>query len=152
MRFFLFRKRPFSSANGSSLSTGSLAGASVLSSSATLVVRRDFGRQHLGREIERHARFRFGLVLREPLLHQLAEFRIAAFQVADRFRFEGEQAAVAERLDRRRARRAVQDREFAEEIALAIEGEIVLRAIVGRKARARPFSRMNIGPAHRLAG
>ena len=62
---------------------------------ANLVVRRDFGREHLGREIERHARFRFGLVLREPLLHQLAEFRIAAFQVADRFRFEGEQAAVS---------------------------------------------------------
>ena len=36
---------------------------------ANLVVGRDFGREHLGRKIERHARFRFGLVLREPFLH-----------------------------------------------------------------------------------
>ncbi len=74
---------------------------------ANLVVRRDFGREHLGRKIERHACFRFGLVLREPLLHQLPKFRIAAFQVANRFRFEGEQAAVSEGLDRRGAGRAV---------------------------------------------
>ena len=95
MRFFLFRKRPLSSANGSSLSTGSLAEASAFVVDANLVVCRDFGREHLGRKIERHARFRFGLVLREPFLHQLPKFRIAAFQVADRFRFEGEQAAVS---------------------------------------------------------
>ncbi len=74
---------------------------------ANLVVGRDFGREHLGREIERHARFRFGLVLREPFLHQLPKFRIAALQIADRFRFEREQAAVTEGLDRRGARRAV---------------------------------------------
>ena len=36
---------------------------------ANLVVDRDFGREHFSRKIERHARFRFGLVLREPFLH-----------------------------------------------------------------------------------
>ena len=120
---------------------------------ADLVVRRDFGRQHLGREIERHARFRFGLVLREPFLHQLAEFRVAAFQVANRVGFEREQAAIAERLDRGGAGRAIQDREFAEEIAVAIEGKILLRAIVGLESARPPFlENEHRARPHRLAG
>jgi len=34
-------------------------------------------------EIKRHARFRFGLVLRETFFHQLAELRVAVFRIAD---------------------------------------------------------------------
>ncbi len=117
---------------------------------ADLVVRCDFGRQHLGREIERHARFRFGLVLREPFLHQPAEFRVTAFQVAHRVRFEREEAAIAEGFDRSGARRAVQDREFAKEIAVAIEGEILLRAVVGMES-ARPSFLENEHRAGRIA-
>ena len=112
-----------------------------------LVVRCDFGRQHLGREIERHARFRFRLVLRETFFHQFAEFRDSAFQIADRSWFEREQAAVAECFDRCGARRAVQNRKLAKKIALAVEGEIVLAfRCWNENARARPFSRMNIAP------
>ena len=69
-----------------------------------LVMRGDLGRQHLGREIERHARFCFRLILREPFFHQLSELRITAFQVADRVGFEREKAAITEGFDRRGAR------------------------------------------------
>ena len=107
-----------------------------------------FGRQHLGREIERNARFRFRLVLREPLLQQLAELRdsVASDRAPPPARARASRQSL-KRFDRRRARRTVQNRKLAEKIAVAIKGEIAFAPVVGMKARARPFSRMNIGPA-----
>ena len=46
------------------------------------VVHAGLGRQRFGREIERHARFGLGLILRQPFLQQLAEFREILLQVA----------------------------------------------------------------------
>ena len=48
---------------------GGFGAAWLLSSSADLVVRCGLGRQHLRREIEWHARFRFRLVLGETFFH-----------------------------------------------------------------------------------
>ena len=76
MRFFRFRKEP--GLVRERIFASSRLGAALVVVDLELVVRGDFGRQHFGREIERHARFRFRLVLREPFLHQLAEFGIAA--------------------------------------------------------------------------
>ena len=106
-----------------------------------LVVRGSFGRQQFRREIERHPRFRLRLILREPFLEQLLEFRIMPLQVDDRLRVEREQPAIGKRLDRGGALRAVQDRELAEEIAVAIEGEVRLLAVRAVRRRARGLSR-----------
>ena len=102
-----------------------------------LVVRCRLRRQHLGREIEWHARFGFRLVLRETFFDKFAEFREAFFQIADRRWFEREQATVAECFDRCGAWRSVQNRKLAKKIALAVEGEISFASVAGRK-RARP--------------
>src|SRR5205814_7603927 len=75
----------------------------------------------------------------ETFFHQLAELRVAVFQIADGVRFEREQAAIAGRFNGGSARRAVQDREFAEEVAVAIESEILLRAVFGMKGTRAPF-------------
>ena len=128
-------KDRFSSANGSSLS--SLSAARLLPVQRDFVVRRRFRGQHFRREIERNARFRFRLILRQPFLQQLSEFRETLLQIADRVRIEREQSAVGECFDRSRSRRAIQDRKFAEEIAVAIKSEIAFRPVVGERRRAR---------------
>ena len=63
----------------------------------------------------------------------------SALQIADRVGFEREQTAIGDRLNGGGAGRAIQDRELAEEIAVAIESEILLRAIIGLKSTRPPF-------------
>ena len=57
----------------------------------------------------------------------------------DRFRLEREQTTIAERFDRSGTRRAVQNRKFAKKIAVAIEGEVLLRAVVGMESAGPSF-------------
>src|SRR5919201_3613550 len=83
--------------------------------------------------------FSFCLVESEPLVKQLVEIGKPPAQSAIRFRFKRKQLTIGKRLHRCRARRAVQDRQFTEEITLAIKGEVALFSIERSKSTRFSF-------------
>ena len=96
-----------------------------------------FRRQHFGGEIERNARFAFSPGKARDARSAISRIPETGGEDPDRLRFKGKQLAIGERFYRRRARRAIQDRQFAKEIAFAIEGEIAFPSVDAGK-RARP--------------
>ena len=84
------------------------------------------GRKKLMREIGGHARFLLAIILGDAFREQGQEIGMSLHQAHERFAIEGEKLRVVHRLRRGAAGQAADERELAEEIALAAEGEIFL--------------------------
>ena len=88
-----------------------------------------FSGEQFGGEIERNSGLSFRLIKGQPLDQEFIEFGKTPAQLANRRGFQRQQFTVPEGLYRRGARRAIQDRQFAKEIAFTIKRQIALGSI-----------------------
>ena len=123
-------------------------GVSVELIGAHRIARTQFGGQRFLSEIERDAGDVLVIVLRNPFLDARPKFGIGPQQSGKRVLPERGERAVRHRLDARRARRILEDRQLAEEVAFPVVGDVPPPTLLLHKHAKAPL----LHDVHRARG